>query len=85
MKALKEYATQVPFSCGEAATSVCNAWQLDSYNFFTKNDKWDEKLDGLVEKIAEDLGCESFEVTYELHKLLLFEPGGFSKVSICTV
>ena len=42
---------------------------------------WKQSLDALVNEVKVDLGfAASHDVSCELYKLLLYEPGGFFKV-----
>ena len=75
-------ASQAPFGRGEETivdTSVRCTWQLDPEQFTIKSLDWTTKLHELVTRIQEDLSCGS-NVSCELYKLLLYEPGGFFKV-----
>ena len=88
VKAIIESASQAPFGRGEATivdTSVRNTWQLSPSQFTINSRKWSQMLQALLDKITGDLGCDAGKVTCELYKLLLYEPGGFFKVSISTV
>ena len=85
VKAVIDSATQAPFGRGEATiydTSVRNTWQLSPTQFTINNCKWSEELQALLDKVTGNLGCEAGKkVTCELYKLLLYERGGFFKVS----
>ena len=59
-------------------TSVHCTWQLDPEQFTIMSLDWIKKLHELHGH-TEDLSCGS-NVSCELYKLLLYEPGGFFKV-----
>ena len=77
-------ASQAPFGRGEDTiidTSVRNTWQLSPSQFTINNSQWSKQLNVLLKKVKEELGCDpKMTVSGELYKLLLYEPGGFSKV-----
>ncbi len=79
-------STQAPFGRGEETivdTSVRRTWQLSPTQFSINNSQWEKQLQGLLNKVKDELGCDpNMTVTGELYKLLLYEPGGFFKVSI---
>lgn len=78
-------STRAPFGRGEETivdTSVHCTWQLSPQQFFINNTEWSKELKTLLEEVKADLGChDNMTVTCELYKLLLYEPGGFFKVS----
>ena len=78
-------ATQAPYGRGEDTvvdTSVRRTWQISPSQFTINSSQWSKKLHVLLSKVKEELGCNaSMEVECELYKLLLYEPGGFFKVS----
>lgn len=84
-KAIINSATQAPFGRGEDTiidTSVRCTWQLSPAQFSINNAKWSKHLQKLLHKVKDDLGCDSnMTVSCELYKLLLYEAGGFFKVS----
>ena len=76
-------ASQAPFGRGEETivdTSVRCTWQLDPEQFTIKSLDSTKKLHELVTRVQEGLLCGS-NVSCELYKLLLYEPGGFFKVN----
>ena len=86
-KSIIESSTQAPFGRGEETivdTSVRCTWQLNPSQFVINNPEWEKKLEILLERVKADLGCEGMQVSCELYKLLLYEQGGFFKVSCCT-
>ncbi len=78
-------ATQAPYGRGVETvvdTSVRHTWQLSPKQFSINNSRWTEQLQDLVKKVKDELGYDPPKrVTCELYKLLLYEPGGFFKVS----
>lgn len=86
-KAIVTNASRAPFGRGEDTivdVSVRCTWQLSPTQFSINNDQWSEQLLTLLDKVTADLGCDTkMTVTCELYKLLLYEPGGFFKVSKC--
>lgn len=79
-------STQAPFGRGEQTivdTNVRRTWQLSPTQFSINNLDWQKQLKVLLDKVKADLGCDpKMNITCELYKLLLYEPGGFFKVSI---
>jgi hypothetical protein len=82
-----EKCSRAPFGRGEDLdtildTSVHNTWQLNNSQFSIGNQRaWEKELKSLVGRVKTELGCDATQdVTCELYKLLLYEPGGFSKV-----
>jgi len=82
---LIQVASRVPFGKGEQTivdTSVRCTWQLSPSQFTIGNSDWEESMQTLLAIVKADLGCsENLTVTCELYNLLLYEPGGFFKVS----
>ena len=63
--------------------SIRLTWQLYPTQFQINNCKWEENMQMVLAKVKTGLGCDpSLTVTCELYKLLLYETGGFFKVSI---
>ena len=81
---LIEISNRAPFGRGEQTivdTSVRCTWQLNPSQFSINNPNWEKSLNTLSSKLRVELGCsERMTVTYELYKMLLYEPGGFFKV-----
>ena len=79
-----EKCSRAPFGRGEDTivdTSVRCTWQLNPTQFTLGNRAWKKELQSLVSRVKTELGCDaSQDVTCELYKLLLYEPGGFFKV-----
>ena len=77
--------SQAPFGRGEETlvdTSVRLTWQLNPDHFTIGNQQWEEQLQALLSSVKRDLGCpDKGTVTCELYKCLLYETGGFFKVS----
>ena len=88
-KELIEKCSRAPYGRGEKTvldTSVRRTWQLNPSEFTIVsrelNKTWKTTLAALVAEVSADLGCAaSQDVSCELYKLLLYEPGGFFKVS----
>ena len=84
VKGIIDIATRAPYGRGEETivdTSVRRTWQLNPSQFILKNDEWTISLRGLLDKVARELGCiPERNVSCELYKLLLYEPGAFFKV-----
>ena len=83
-----EKCSRAPFGRGEDTivdTSVRNTWQLNPSQFSVGNQRaWKKELKSLVGRVKTELGCDATQdVTCELYKLLLYEPGGFFKVWWC--
>ena len=83
-KELIKISNRAPFGRGEQTivdTSVRCTWQLNPSQFSINNPNWEKSLNTLSSKLRTELGCsERMTVTYELYKMLLYEPGGFFKV-----
>jgi len=79
-------ANRAPFGRGEKTivdTSVRCTWQLNPSQFVINNPKWEGSISTLLTKVQSQLGCDTtMSVGCELYKLLLYEPGGFFKVSM---
>lgn len=65
-------------------TSVEHAQQLNSTQFSIRNEEWSDRVQALLHKVEAKLGYDlsQRDVSCELHKLLLLEPGGSFKVSV---
>ena len=83
-KDIAKKCSQAPFGRGEKTivdTSVRKTWQLNPTQFSIENKKWQSSLAALVERVGTQLGCDAAQnISCELYKLLLYEPGGFFKV-----
>lgn len=79
-----EKCTRAPFGRGEETivdTNVRSTWQLNPAQFSIGNRAWKKELQSLVDLVKTELGCDTTQdVSCELYKLLLYEPGGFFKV-----
>ena len=83
-KSIIDLSTQAPYGKGEETvvdTSVRRTWQLSPTHFSIKNKQWSSDLEILLKRVKEELGCSAMKVSCELYKLLLYECGGFFKVS----
>ncbi len=85
-KSIIAVSTRAPFGKGEETivdTSVRCTWQLNPTQFTIGNAQWEIRLQALLKSVKTGLGFTSNQkITCELYKLLLYEPGGFFKVSI---
>jgi len=81
VKKLIEVASRAPFGRGTETivdTSVRCTWQLSPVQFTINNSDWEESMQTVLSKVKKELGCSAgMEVTCELYKLLLYEPGAF--------
>ena len=79
-----EKCSRAPFGRGEDTvvdTNVRCTWQLNPTQFSIGNRAWKKELNALVSRVKTELGCDATQdVTCELYKMLLYEPGGFFKV-----
>lgn len=79
-----EKCSRAPFGRGEDTivdTSVRCTWQLNPSQFSIGNRAWKKELMSLVSRVKTELGCDATQdVSCELYKMLLYEPGGFFKV-----
>ena len=77
---LLEVAEQAPYGRGPDTlvdTSVRNCWQIDSAKVRIGGAGWKKTLASILDEIAEGLGCPRKRLRARLHKLLLYEKGGF--------
>jgi hypothetical protein len=76
-------AEKAPFGRGLATMvdeTVRKTWQIDGSKVSFNHPRWPQSLRHLTIKVAEELGCpEPSKVTASLHKLLLYDVGGFFK------
>ena len=82
-----EKCSRAPFGREEdtiADSRVSNTWQLNPSQFSVGNQRaWKKDLKSLVDRVKTELGCDDTQdITCELYKMLLYEPGGFFKVRI---
>lgn len=84
-KLIVEKSSRSPFGRGEETivdVNVRRTWQLDPRQVKIENREWSTSLDILLSRVKVELGCDATKnVTCEFYKLLLYEPGGFFKVS----
>lgn len=69
---------QAPYGQNEKTIldkNVRDSFQLDPVHFSIKNLTWKEKLNKLVSRVAEDLGCKA-EIEANIYKLLIYKQGG---------
>ena len=83
-KQIVDKCSRAPFGRGEETivdTDVRCTWQLDPTQFSIQSPEWSDQLDALLVNLKTDLGCSDMQdISCELYKLLLYEPGGFFKV-----
>lgn len=58
-------------------TSVRNSWQIDASSVRLEGAAWDGTLAGMVDRVAEGIGCSGDRLSARLYKLLVYEEGGF--------
>ena len=89
VKKLIEVASRAPFGRGTDTivdTTVRCTWQLSPAQFRINNPDWEESMQMVLTNVKKELGCSArVKVTCELYKLLLYEPGGFFKVSVINI
>lgn len=77
---LLEVAEQAPYGRGPDTlvdTSVRNCWQIDSEEVQVGGAGWKKTMASILNKIAAGLGCPRKRLRARLHKLLVYEKGGF--------
>ena len=80
--ALAGLCHEAPFGKGSETfvdATVRKTWQIDPDKIQFRNSKWPRQVHHAVSKVTEELGIigGTGTVRAELHKLLLYEPGGF--------
>jgi hypothetical protein len=73
-------AERAPYGRGEETivdTSVRNVWQIAPEKVKIGGKSWAANFENIVSKVKAGLGCEDASVYAELHKLLLYDRGGF--------
>ncbi len=73
-------ASRAPFGRGEATIldeSVRKVWQLPPSAVRLGGKTWDKTFARIMSAVADGLGCVEAGITAELHKLLVYDPGGF--------
>lgn len=75
---------QSPFGKGNETrvdTSVRRSWELDATQILTRNPLWDATMRDLITTVHKELAltCGAQDVSAQLYKLLLYEPGAFFK------
>jgi hypothetical protein len=78
-----QVAEKAPFGKGLSTMvdeTVRKTWQIDGSKVSFNHPRWTAALRELTTKAATGLGCpEPSKVTASLHKLLLYDVGGFFK------
>jgi hypothetical protein len=76
-------AEKAPFGKGLSTVvdeTVRKTWQIDASKVTFHNPQWTAALSELTTKVAQGLGCpDPSRVRASLHKLLLYDVGGFFK------
>lgn len=83
-KALVEASHQAPFGKGTETivdTSVRKTWEINSDSFELRHPAWQGTVDGIIAKVADELGIPSGAqgIRAEPYKLLLYEEGALFK------
>lgn len=83
-KVIISKSKQSPFGKGNETrvdTSVRRSWELDATQILTRNPLWDATMRDLITTVHKDLAltCGAQDVSAQLYKLLLYEPGAFFK------
>jgi 2OG-Fe(II) oxygenase superfamily len=75
-----QQATRAPYGRGEATIhdeSVRKTWQLPASVVRIGGKTWQKTFSQILNAVTEGLGCAEAEVSAELYKLLVYDPGGF--------
>lgn len=73
-------AERAPYGRGEKTildTSVRKVWQLAPSKVHVSGKSWNTSFQGIVDQVAEGLGCKNGSVSAELYKLLVYDPSAF--------
>ncbi|MHA3774950.1 2OG-Fe(II) oxygenase [Verrucomicrobiota bacterium sgz303538] len=73
-------AEKAPYGRGDQTfvdETVRKVWQISPEKISIRGSGWENTFKGIVEKVAEGLGCEAESVEAEFYKLLIYEKGGF--------
>ena len=73
-------AVRAPFGRGEQTVldpSVRRVWQIDAARVRLGGKHWAQSLRRVLTDTAHGLGCGDADIRAELHKLLVYDPGGF--------
>ncbi len=79
---LIERATRAPYGRGEETiidTTVRQVWQISADKVSVGGKFWERSFETILGSVAGGLGCERAQVSADLYKLLVYEPGGFFK------
>ena len=82
VRAIIEVARRAPYGKGTETlvdTSVRDCWQIDSEQVRLGGAAWTDTFSGLLQAVATGLGCPVERLDARLHKLLVYETGGFFK------
>jgi hypothetical protein len=77
---LIQQATRAPFGRGEETLrdeSVRKTWQMPASMVRVGGKSWEKTFTQLLATVVDGLGCAESQVSAELYKLLVYDPGGF--------
>lgn len=80
IEAMVRQATLAPYGRGEETivdTSVRNVWQISPGAVRISGKSWAANFANILSTVTTGLGCHDVEVSAELYKLLVYDPGGF--------
>ena len=80
IRALIGAAEPAPYGKGTETVvdrSVRNCWQIEPERVRLAGAAWPETFAGILETAAVGLGCAPARIDARLHRLLIYEPGGF--------
>jgi hypothetical protein len=73
-------STQAPYGKGDQTlidTQVRKVWQVASEKIHLGGSTWTATLETILRRVTEELGCGKLDVSAELYKLLVYDPGSF--------
>ncbi len=79
---LIKLATRAPYGRGEETildASVRQVWQITADQVSVGGKSWGRSFEAILSRVTDGLGCARAEVSAELYKLLVYDPGGFFK------
>ena len=79
---LLEHATRAPYGRGTRTvvdTGMRRVWQVAAPKVSVGGQSWRRSFETILSTVARGLGCEGANVTAELYKLLVYDPGGLFK------
>jgi hypothetical protein len=75
-----DQAERAPYGRGKETlldTSVRKVWQLSPTEFTISGKSWENTLSSILAQVKRGLGCENLEISAELYKMLVYDPGSF--------